>query len=361
MPMSNWVRWCSLVPAMALAAPAFTGAVAHAATVPDFSMLGFPQVVAQATIQPEAPATLSYGTLTVRIPAHTFTDPVKFELLEGPTSAFVDNAPAGTTPLVAFAFKVVDLKTGALVGKFNQAVSISYTNPAINAHAQYWDITPTGAYAANPVMPTIQGDTLSHPIAAALVGWVISAPAPAAPDFTQDGFPQVVGSVSFMPGHPATVSGPGVTVSIPGNAFTVPVTFQLLEGPLSHFTAQAPAGQAPVADFAFKVVNPATGALIDTFNAPVKATITNPRINAGSRYYDISPSGAYSLNPVPPVIQGDSLSHGIAVSKVGWVITSPVVAGATSPVTGLPLAPLMAAGGALVALGVVYGLKLRRS
>lgn len=339
-----------------MAALVLTGATqmpALAATVPDFTQYGFPTVVASQSIAAGQAATIQYNGITITVPAGAFTDPVTFDLLEGPISNFVDMAPSGTAPAIDFAFKVVDQTTGQLVGAFSKPVEFSVTSTAITSQSQYYDISTTGAYTLNPVPATISGDTLSHAIAGAPVGWVITDPAPPAPDFTQHGFPTVVASTSFTPGQAATVSYNGISVAIPGTTFTAPVTFQLLEGPLSAFSAKAPAGQTPVADFAFRVINPATGALIGTFNGAVKATVTNSQINQHSLYEDISTTGAYSTNPIAPTISGDVLTHPIKAATVGWVVTSPTVPAATSPVTGLPIAPVVAVGAGLMGLGSV--------
>ncbi|PWI56937.1 hypothetical protein [Sulfoacidibacillus thermotolerans] len=164
---------------IALASAAVTAlsvAPAFASVVPDFTKLGFPHVVASTTVQMGQAATLQYGGLTVKIPQGAFAHTVKFELLEGPLSNFMSNAPSGQTPLVDFAFKVVNEQTHQLVGKFNKPVVIAYTDQTVNAKSEYWDITPTGKYMANPFAPVISGDTLKHGNAAAGVGWVITSP-----------------------------------------------------------------------------------------------------------------------------------------------------------------------------------------
>ncbi|MCI0183747.1 MAG: hypothetical protein OWR52_01715 [Acidibacillus sp.] len=152
-------------------------APAFASTAPDFTKLGFPTVVASTTVQVGQAATLQYGELTVKIPKGAFSQTVKFELLEGQLSNFLTNVPSGQTPLVDFAFKVVNTQTNQLVAKFHKPVIILYSDQAITLSSKYWDITPTGKYVANPLPPKVVGSTLKHGNAAAAVGWVITAPA----------------------------------------------------------------------------------------------------------------------------------------------------------------------------------------
>ncbi|MDA8205214.1 MAG: hypothetical protein M0Z36_04030, partial [Thermaerobacter sp.] len=287
--------------------------------------------------------------------------PVTVQLLEGPITQFRSSLPTGQSAITDFALKVTDPATNQLVATFNAPVVAKITSSQINQQSQYLDVSPTGAINANPIPPTIMGDVMTHKIAAAAVGWVVSTPNPSpiqAPDyFTRHGFQKVIASTAFTPGKAASVAANGIHIAIPANAFTVPVTVQLLQGPAQHFASSLPSGQSVVTDFALKVMNPATHQLVVTFNAPVMATVTASQINTQSEYLDVSPSGTIAANPIPPAISGDVMTHAIKAAAVGWIITSPSVPEATAPVTGLPLAPVMA-GGAILILGGV-GLLLR--
>ncbi|SMC03606.1 hypothetical protein SAMN00768000_1171 [Sulfobacillus thermosulfidooxidans DSM 9293] len=299
---------------------------------------------------PTAAATIKAGDITISIPAGTFSQPVNFSLLEGPVSKIAMNEPAGMQTFADFAFKVTETSNNTLVTTFNKPVIFSITNPAVNADTEYYDISPSGQYALNPIPATISGTTLSHAIKADTVAWAVADPT--VPDFTQHGFPNVIAKTTFTPGQATSVSANGITVDIPANTFSTPVTFELLQGPIANFTANAPSSQAPVTDFAFKVINNQTGALVGKFNAAVIAKITNSQINSASKYWDITPSGTYQANPIAPTITGDTLSHPIDAAAVGWVITSPAVHQATSPVTGLPIAPILGGGAVMVLAGL---------
>lgn len=325
--------------------------LAQAATVPNLQQDGFSQVLASQTIKPGQSATVSANGISVAIPANAFstTDPVTFTLLGTPNGSSL--VPSGTTPIAGFAFKVVDQTTGSLIGKFLLPVKLSVTSSAVGASSEYWNVSPTGAFALNPIAPTISGTTLTHAIAVAAVGWVVANPQ-TPPNFAQNGFPTVSASTNFTPGQAASLSANGISVSIPADTFNIPVTFKMLTGPLNNFTAHAPRAQTPVTDFAFQVTDTATNSLVGTFNAPVVASITNSQIGPNSLYEDISTNGSYSANPIAPSIQGDVMHHPIKAATVGWVITSPSVPAATSPVTGLPIAPVVAGGAAAFAGGI---------
>ena len=311
----------------------------------------FTQVVTSQIIQPTAaPTTITAGNLTVTIPTGALgSAPATFKVLEGTVTGMT---PDGTTAVGDFAFQVTDNTTGAAITQFAQPITAALTSPAISSTTEYWNVSPSGGLSLNPVAPTISGNTLTHKITADAVGWVVANPI-AGTDFTQHGFPTVSATTAFTPGTAATVSANGISVSIPATAFNIPVTVELLQGPAQAFQSALPSGQSFVADFALKVINPATQGLITTFDAPVVARIPASQINQKSEYLNVLATGAIAANPIAPSISGDILTHAIKADAVGWVITSPSVAGATAPVTGLPLGPVMASGAVLVAAGLV--------
>lgn len=187
------------------------------------------------------------------------------------------------------------------------------------------------------------------------LGLLLTATIPAfaatVPDFSQYGFPTVVAQASVSPSAPTTITAGSMTVTIPAGTFTSPVTFQILDNQNSYWQAKAPAGQTVIANFAFRVMNTSTHQLVGAFNGPVMIKITNQRIVPSSVYDNVSTTGSLSVNPIPATIVGDTLTHPIKAAVVGWVITSPTAA-ATSPVTGLPLLPVMTVGVFLVGLGI---------
>jgi alpha-glucoside transport system substrate-binding protein len=181
-------------------------------------------------------------------------------------------------------------------------------------------------------------------------------PATLVPDFTQMGFPTVIGSVSFTPGTATSVAGQvpnessaSINVDIPADAFSTPVKFEILWGPVNSFAPRAPSGQSPIFDFAFRVTDTQTGALIEKFDKPVTAMIMDPMISSGSMYFNIAPDGTYTANPTGMQVKAGELDHPVAGSSVGWVVAAPATV-APSPTPGYSMttpeeAALAAAGG----------------
>lgn len=190
-----------------------------------------------------------------------------------------------------------------------------------------------------------------------LAAAVLVAPAAGAaspPDFTQYGFPTVVAQTNLAAGAGGSLTYGPISVQIPTGAFTDPVTFELLEGPVANFQKNAPAGTTVISDFAFKVVDTTTNTLVGAFSKPVVFTLTSPSVNAKSQYYNISTAGVFTLNPIPATISGTTLTHPIAAAGVGWAVTSPAaaVSNATTPSTGIPVLPIVGTGFIVLAAGV---------
>ncbi|MBX5465957.1 MAG: hypothetical protein K6U14_00470 [Firmicutes bacterium] len=161
-------------------------------------------------------------------------------------------------------------------------------------------------------------------------------------------FPTVVATANVAPNQPATIHAGALTIQIPAGAFTSPVVFRVVANQNAYWQQRAPAGDTVLTNFAF-VVKTASGQLVEQFQKPVLFTFTNPDIGPHSQYWNITAQGKWVLNPIPPKIQGDTLTHPIAAAVVGWAVTSP--APPTTPTTGLPLAPVMGAGAAAVGIG----------
>ncbi len=314
----------ALVAAAGFVAPVAVGA--QTATVPDFMNLGFSMVAASTNLAAGAGGSLHYGSITVQIPQGTFTDPVTFELLQGPVSNFQSAAPSGETVVTDFALRAVDTKTQQPLASFLKPVMVTITQNDISSASQYDNVTQTGQIVANPVAAMVSGDVLTHPITADVVGWVVLSPSssvPAVPDFTQHGFPTVVASTDLAAGAAGSVHYGAVSIGIPQGAFSQAVKVQLLQGPVMNFQSAAPAGQTVVTDFALRVIDPSTGQLIGTFLKPVTATLTQSDIGSTSMYDNITPSGQIMMNPMPAAIHGDVLTHPIAAATVGWAVLSP--------------------------------------
>lgn len=151
------------------------------ASVPDFTMYGFPNLVASIIIQPDQNVMLTLGNASISIQAGTFGNiPVRFELLNATPSSWQKYVPSDQKVLYAFAFRVTDLKTGSLIEKFAKPLIFYFSSSEITSEAEYLDTTPAFAVSKNPIPPKIeltgQIGTLSHPIAGAPVGWLVTIP-----------------------------------------------------------------------------------------------------------------------------------------------------------------------------------------
>jgi hypothetical protein len=177
----------ALAAAFMLAALA-VGSGRHAAaqaTVPDFTQLGFPQVIGTVTYTPGMTVTLTGGTQEVVLPDNFISKTVKFELLQGDPTTFAASLPItdqGRTIIVAWAFRVTDVATNQLVGRFDNPVQWSVTDPRIAAGSAVYNTSAASPpmITANAAPGTIAGTKLSHPFGGAGVGWLVLGPPGAA-------------------------------------------------------------------------------------------------------------------------------------------------------------------------------------
>src|SRR4051794_5753372 len=148
------------------------------------------------------------------------------------------------------------------------------------------------------------------------------------PDFTQFGFPNVVGSVQFSPGTTATISAGTQQVVLPADYISKTVTFDLLQGDASTFAASLPItdqGRTIIVAWAFRVTDPSTNQLISRFDKPVQWSVTDPRIAEGSAVYNATAANppVVTANAAPGTISGTTLSHPFGGAGVGWLVLGP--------------------------------------
>jgi hypothetical protein len=294
----------------------------------DYALYGFPTVLASQTITPGVASSVSSGPYLITIPAGAFVTPVKFELLSGDPANFAADAPSGTSPKLAFAFRVTDLQSGQLIGSFNAPVTVNMRDSSITTDSSYYNVGTSGTFALNTADMVVSNGQLYHPESSALVGWVVTTPATQtpqtqAPDYTNYRFVVVLSSGIVNPGTPATITGGPYTVSIPANAFSSTVKFDLLTGDPTAFASSVPSGEQAVADYAFRVTDQATGKLIGTFNAPVTVEVKDASITKDSKYYNANTAGGLTLNTASLQLSSGDLIHSNGGAMVGWVITTP--------------------------------------
>jgi len=149
------------------------------------------------------------------------------------------------------------------------------------------------------------------------------------------GYPVVLASVEFTPGHalkvtvPDQVTGgqpPGyATFSIPAHAFTKPVTIRFLAGKVSAWDKHVSSKLKVIADFAYLITDNSNGAIVKKFNQPITYTLKDPMVTKDSVYWATTahnPPKLINANKASR-IKGKTLSHPTPVSAVGWIITTP--------------------------------------
>jgi hypothetical protein len=160
------------------ATPASTQAPTAASSsgqVPNLMDNGFPTVLTQKEITPGTATTIQAGPYTIQVPADAFTLPVTFTVLTADPSNFTGKVPAGEEPILAFAFMVKDAQ-GNLIAKFNNPVMFTAKDSSIVTGSMYYNVTPSGEVSPNSTGLQVNDGELSHPIAGAPVGWLITVP-----------------------------------------------------------------------------------------------------------------------------------------------------------------------------------------
>jgi predicted lipoprotein with Yx(FWY)xxD motif len=156
--------------------PPAASAATPTAEVTDWTARGFPTVLVSQEIANGSAATLAFGPYSIFVPQGAFTDTVKFDLLSGDPLAFASKMPGDQTPVLAFAFNVRDARTNQLIGKFAQPVMLTVKDSRIAADSGCYNVAANGDLSINMTGVQVQAGELTHPIAGAVFGWVITAP-----------------------------------------------------------------------------------------------------------------------------------------------------------------------------------------
>jgi hypothetical protein len=183
-------------------------------------------------------------------------------------------------------------------------------------------------------LPIIFGSLMAAFLLAALAAGAdrsASAQTSGPPDFTQFGFPRVVGTVTFSPGQTQQVV-------LPADFYSKTVKFELLEGDASFFEPSLPItyqGRTVIVAFAFRVTDVATNQLVARFDKPVQWSVTDPRIAAGSAVFNTTAANppGITANAAPGTISGTTLSHPFGGAGVGWLVLGAPAAQATPGAT----------------------------
>ncbi|MCL4486705.1 MAG: hypothetical protein M1570_01065 [Chloroflexi bacterium] len=146
----------------------------------DWSAHGFPTIEATQVITPGTASNFSAGAYSVFVPAGAFTSTVKLSLLTAPAANFQAHAPAGETPVFAFALVARDAATNGLIVQFNAPLILTVKDARLEPDSAYYDVDAGGNFASNLNGMQVQAGELTHPIDQTSSAWVITTPAPVA-------------------------------------------------------------------------------------------------------------------------------------------------------------------------------------
>jgi hypothetical protein len=171
--MKRWVRYLPISVALLMLFAACSSVGAQSA--PDFTKFGYPTVAKSMDLTPDQTATITAGDQSVTIKAGTFDNPVTFDLLTSDPSTWKDLVKDRTVR-AAFAFRVTDKNTKAIIAQFKQPVQYSYAGK----DAQATDVILNTTAASPPVItvngtaPTFDGK-VNHGFGGAGVGWLVAS------------------------------------------------------------------------------------------------------------------------------------------------------------------------------------------
>jgi len=144
---------------------------------PDLTKFGY-KVAKSMDVNPDQTVTITDGDQSVLIKPGSFDNPVTFELLTGDPGTWKD-AVKDRTVRAAFAFRITDKTTKALVGMAKVPVVYSYSGKDAKADDAIFNTPPSSPPAAtlNATPATFADGKVMHPFGGAGVGWlVVSAP-----------------------------------------------------------------------------------------------------------------------------------------------------------------------------------------
>lgn len=148
---------------------------------PDLTKFGYPTVAMSMDIAPDQAATITAGDRSIAIKAGTFDAPVTFDLLTSDPNTWNDKVQ-GRTVRDAFAFRVTDKATKALIATFKQPVVYTYTDTDVQSTDVILNTTaanpPVITQNATPI--TFAAGKVSHSFGGAGVGWLLVSASPSA-------------------------------------------------------------------------------------------------------------------------------------------------------------------------------------
>lgn len=144
---------------------------------PDLTKFGY-KVAKSMDVNPDQTVTITDGDQSVLIKPGTFDNPVTFDLLTGDPGTWKD-AVKDRTVRAAFAFRITDKTTKALIAMAKIPVVYSYSGKDAKADDAIFNTPPASPPAAtlNATPATFADGKVMHSFGGAGVGWlVVSAP-----------------------------------------------------------------------------------------------------------------------------------------------------------------------------------------
>jgi len=174
---SRWKFFVVMLGMMMLTFGSLTTVGAQTASAPDFTKFGY-TVAKTMDVTPDQTVTITDGDQSVLIKPGTFANLVTFELLTSQPSAWKD-AVKDRTVRAAFAFRITDKTTKALIGNWTQPVVYTYSGKDAQSTDTIFNTMPSTppVAAQNPIPTTFADGKVTHPFNITVVGWlVVSAP-----------------------------------------------------------------------------------------------------------------------------------------------------------------------------------------
>lgn len=226
---SRWKLFLVTLGMMALAVGGLTTVGAQTASAPDFTKFGY-TVAKTMDVTPDQTVTITDGDQSVLIKPGTFDNPVTFELLTSPPSAWKD-AVKDRTVRAAFAFRITDKTTKALLAGSKIPVVYTYGGKDAKADDTIFNTsaaTPPVA-SQNPIPTTFADGKVTHPFNVAVVGWiVVSAPTSAAAGSPAAAAPSAAAPVATGTGGGTTAAAPTTLPKTGVERSTGPATLPLV-------------------------------------------------------------------------------------------------------------------------------------
>lgn len=158
---------------------------------------------------------------------------------------------------------------------------------------------------------TLSACSAASPAASFGSGGSASTVSPAAkirPGLGLSGFSHITDSVSIPANTATTFKDGNITVTIPANAISKEVVFQVLQSKNSYWQKKVSNKEKVISNFAFRIIDPRNKELIYTLGAPLTVSVTSPAIVPGARYLSVIPS-------TPPKIAHNSIPSSINLKQ----------------------------------------------